>query len=95
MQTPLLLTGNVFGLWGDISHLTLNSDGLISADLSTGQFSPSLPTTLSVPSITPTLSCYLHPSFYSSSLSSLLSIFSNLNPLLRGNGPECSLGQMT
>lgn len=75
MQTPLLLTGNVFGLWGDISHLTLNSDGLISADLSTGQFSPSLPTTLSVPLITTTLPCYLHPSFYSSFLLHFLLCF--------------------
>lgn len=33
--------------------------------------------------------------FFSSSLSSLLSIFWNLNSPLRGNGPECSLGQMT
>ena len=72
MQTPLLLTGNVFGLCADISHLTLHSDELMSADVSTGQFSPSLRTTLPVPSITPTLPCFLHPSFYSFLLHFLL-----------------------
>ena len=75
---------------GDISHLTRNPDEVISVDF-TGQFS-FLPSC----SRNSFISCLLNPSFYSSVLLHFILrlLFSNLNLAIRGNGPECSLGQM-